>query len=1381
MVFAEGPCSQLLDMWPYIGIWPHIRLEHEARAPPMKTQKYKNRRKDGSRYNDARPVEPHIPKNDIAKETQRLDTQVTKCKVGVAWIDLLEMQDRLKFGKYNDRPPNDAEINKLIISFKSSGIVPMKDVSAIPIIIDIKRIERGLALATGFDEPDAVPELKLVDTEVVVVASGQHRLAALCKYHQTLEDEMASLEKKRAKIAGLKNVSEEHVATYEALREEIGSIMGLLDGIGKWGVIVYDSDKLLAKDETLAMHLSRNNTLHEFKETEEEILVSVFKKIQEIYKNSPVDKRLKLAKNELQEARNKHVKNARIQKVLHHDSLCILLATRLLHLGPHFRRRHEFSVTWLAKSLDVCMGLYVSWIESRCKTLAMLSSRAPFPSHMAVRKLVEKSENGDKTAKDELTELRRVITSCLPADEGELSIWAPVLDKIDSHASIFADHADIIEEMSPSYIAALSTYRNNVIRTLRQAWLGNDSNRSADGENTIFKHLDSIIARVALHLTPTETAERAPEPLLGGFLMDYAWNYMIKVKEAIAEICRWFEALLDYWRFLHGKTHAMDDWSTVMLSNIAKDPRFEEEGSDTEVMHIIWDYRQTLVLRLENCMIRNNRRLDIRPKDKKAFDAAVEAFKDSDQITSQALQQLVLKRRGKHAVSNRDLSNESLKLAGTMALHVTAWEWHSLSIKNPARDIQPCINAITLESKMIMEYRPRLFKDKWAGSLRRLIELALCKRLEPKQLMTSRRELYTVQEWTWWDGIVLSHLLSDPSKILAEIHEELVDKQHKQLERLALETQDRDAIQKAVNYIVNMAGSKVVGTPHSRISAEVFDALVKLVQALELNTTRLRTRSIANDEELLFNIKDVVQLQIVLPPCINNENTLGYEDQSNDDDVDDVDEAEPAIKRVRQTILRAHLLWLAKRAQSGHFSTCQKCPEQGGLDLGISEHVKNAQNRGGQIWAFLNVSKMPRTGGGRIWAFLNMSKMPRTGEVNSGHFSTCQKCPEQGGVRSGHFSTCQKCPEQGRVTEYQGIDNNDLHWNRSTGGSQSTRVSTTMISTGTVPSEARLHDKTKTLSLVKGSPSIGSTKQLNRGNYSDKNAKIKQNQAKSERGFDPGHKDKDKEYDSQDYDSKKSRKQAKDKDKDHDGQDYDTISKSRIRNAIVMASQKSTIWAFLNMSKMRRTGEGRSDLGISQCVKNAQNRGGSDLGISQHVKNAQNRGGQIWAFLNMSKMPRTGGGQIWAFLNMSKMPRTGGGQIWAFLNMSKMPRTGEQFNRGNYSDKNAKIKQSQAKSERGFDLGHKEKDKEYDSQDYDSKKSRKQGKDKDKDHDSQDYDTISKSRIRNAIVKTTIRKSRIRNAIDYDTITYDNNTIVKDKDKDKQGNHMLDRPHPPAR
>ncbi|KAG2028364.1 hypothetical protein BDR03DRAFT_988505, partial [Suillus americanus] len=329
----------------------------------------------------------------------------------------------------------------------------------------------------------------------------------------SVEDELASLEKKRAKIAGLATLSEGHITTYANLRDEIGILLGLMDGIGKWGVVIYDSNKLLANDEKLAGHLSRNNALHEFRETDEEVLVLVFKKIQAIFQHSPIDKRMDLAKIELQEACNKYSKNSRVHKVLHHESLCILLATRLLRLGPHFRRRCEFSVTWLAKSLDVCMGrltqhqLYVSWIESRCKTLMRLSSCAPFPSYASVRHLLEKSEKGDKEAKVKLAELRKSIASCESADEGELSIWAEVIDKIDSHTSAFNDHIDSMEEMSPSYIEALSTYRNNVIRTLRHAWLVNKGNDTADGDNQIMKHLDSIIARVALHLTPSENAE----------------------------------------------------------------------------------------------------------------------------------------------------------------------------------------------------------------------------------------------------------------------------------------------------------------------------------------------------------------------------------------------------------------------------------------------------------------------------------------------------------------------------------------------------------------------------------------------------------------------------------------------------------------------------------------------------------------------------------------------------------------------------------------------------------------------------------------------------------------------------------------------------------
>ncbi|KAG2337849.1 hypothetical protein BDR05DRAFT_1004725 [Suillus weaverae] len=187
-----------------------------------------------------RPIEALAPKTDIAKETQKLDTQVAKCKVGVAWVNLLDIAKRLTFGVYNDRPENDAEVNKLIGCFEANGIVSMKDVAAIPLILKTSRLTNVDSLKKDFDEPEEVVELELKDHAAIVVASGQHRLAALKKYKQALLDEYALFEKKRGKIRALKQVTQEHVATYNECHEEMGRLKGLLHNIGKWGVIIYD-------------------------------------------------------------------------------------------------------------------------------------------------------------------------------------------------------------------------------------------------------------------------------------------------------------------------------------------------------------------------------------------------------------------------------------------------------------------------------------------------------------------------------------------------------------------------------------------------------------------------------------------------------------------------------------------------------------------------------------------------------------------------------------------------------------------------------------------------------------------------------------------------------------------------------------------------------------------------------------------------------------------------------------------------------------------------------------------------------------------------------------------------------------------------------------
>jgi hypothetical protein len=72
----------------------------------------------------------------------------------------------------------------------------------------------------------------------------------------------------------------------------------------------------------------------------------------------------------LTEIRDGKDKNSRLQKVLHQNRLCLLLSTRLLQLGVHMRRRREFSVTWLSKSIATCMGVSKSCV-SVCVTMTL--------------------------------------------------------------------------------------------------------------------------------------------------------------------------------------------------------------------------------------------------------------------------------------------------------------------------------------------------------------------------------------------------------------------------------------------------------------------------------------------------------------------------------------------------------------------------------------------------------------------------------------------------------------------------------------------------------------------------------------------------------------------------------------------------------------------------------------------------------------------------------------------------------------------------------------------------------------------------------------------------------------------------------------------------
>jgi hypothetical protein len=142
----------------------------------------------------------------------------------------------------------------------------------------------------------------------------------------------------------------------------------------------------------------------------------------------------------------------------------------------------------------------------------------------------------DETAIARVAELRKsLVANVKSKDEHDLSIWASVMDAIDKHASFsFNDIKDRIGEMTPAYVEPLSSYRQKVVQSLRDAW-GLTDNEDFD-ENEILVHLDRVVARVMLHLTPEQGKQHAPEPLLSGTLMDHAWTTFGSIKEGLQEV-----------------------------------------------------------------------------------------------------------------------------------------------------------------------------------------------------------------------------------------------------------------------------------------------------------------------------------------------------------------------------------------------------------------------------------------------------------------------------------------------------------------------------------------------------------------------------------------------------------------------------------------------------------------------------------------------------------------------------------------------------------------------------------------------------------------------------------------------------------------------------
>ncbi|KAG9311944.1 hypothetical protein JVU11DRAFT_8205 [Chiua virens] len=214
------------------------------------------------------------------------DKRLSSALIGYSKFDVVTNKSKMTFRRWNDRDLIKDQVNKLVTSFMVDGVNRFKVANAIPVAIRKEDVKAGSYGSDGHAMEDLKymeltldAQKRVIETgqSAIIVASGQHRIAALEQYHTFLGKAkkesvrgMKALEKTKLTDVDDMEIDEENKIA-KPKRDEID---GSIAFGGEWIVIIYDLDKL---DYELGLHLSRNQYEHVYKESPEEGLVQKFK------------------------------------------------------------------------------------------------------------------------------------------------------------------------------------------------------------------------------------------------------------------------------------------------------------------------------------------------------------------------------------------------------------------------------------------------------------------------------------------------------------------------------------------------------------------------------------------------------------------------------------------------------------------------------------------------------------------------------------------------------------------------------------------------------------------------------------------------------------------------------------------------------------------------------------------------------------------------------------------------------------------------------------------------------------------------------------------------------------------------------------------------
>lgn len=181
-----------------------------------------------------------------------LEERARKAIFGYARLDLIEHKTELRFGTWNDRPLDKAQVGRLVQSFLTKGADRFSFTKAIPLSVrakDLRPGTYGTKFTPGTDATMDLPVLELVEEakgrKRLVAAGGQHRVNAVEAWVKTLKKQHAELVRQREALEQQDNEGpattmdvEIENRTRKPRRDALQETLALG---GQWMVVLYDA------------------------------------------------------------------------------------------------------------------------------------------------------------------------------------------------------------------------------------------------------------------------------------------------------------------------------------------------------------------------------------------------------------------------------------------------------------------------------------------------------------------------------------------------------------------------------------------------------------------------------------------------------------------------------------------------------------------------------------------------------------------------------------------------------------------------------------------------------------------------------------------------------------------------------------------------------------------------------------------------------------------------------------------------------------------------------------------------------------------------------------------------------------------------------------